>query len=247
MRSAACSMATVRWRCERARERAEAVARRSRFLVALLVREPVHARFERSQQDRRLRRECRAHEVGERRDIRPRRHDRGTGRSRRRAVRERTAGRRRSRRACRSECVQRRSGTADSIASRTRCAAFVEWNGPRQVASVDGVRTTATRGKRSSVSLRYAYCRPRLPAPVEARLQRVDQPQLADLGLERPTGTRCDRCSSPRAAAAAPCADRRSRSTSAPGPAGWSPCRRRAHGRRGRGTDRRRACGGGGR
>ena len=60
--------------------------------------------------------------------------------------------------------VHRRIGTTSSIASFARCAACDEGNGPRNVASPFGSRTTLSLGYASAgSSLRYAYRRHVLP------------------------------------------------------------------------------------
>ena len=93
--------------------------------------------------------------------------------------------------------AHRRSGTADSIASRTSVRGAAEWNGPRQIVVDRGRRaSTVRRGKRSFVSFRYAYLRHDLPWRLKRGWSALDQAQLAHLGFERrrahPVVDRCD-------------------------------------------------------
>ena len=115
-------IATVRRRCRRPGQRGQPVARRGGLLEPLVLREPVHARLERRERDLGLGRERAAHGVDEVGVRRPRRRGRGTGTRRRRAARARTAGPSTIAARRPTRVAHRRSGTADSIASRTRCA-----------------------------------------------------------------------------------------------------------------------------
>ena len=173
---------------------------------------------------------------------RRRRSGRGTGTSRRRAARARTAGRARARALRPMRVPHRRSGTASSIASRTRCAAALDGNGPRYVAP-SALRDAGDREPREAFvgELQVRVPAPRLRLAVEAGLERAGSAAARGPRPRTARGTRGARSPRSRAAVAAPCGDRRSRSRSARGRAGWWPCRRRARGRRGRGTGRRRA------
>ena len=81
----------------------------------------------------------------------------------------------------------RRSGTASSIASRARCAAALERNGPRYDApSARATRVTIEPREPLVGELQVRVAPPRLRLAVEARLEPLDEAQLAHRRLERP-------------------------------------------------------------
>ena len=121
---------------DRARERREPIARRRRLLEPLGVGEPVHARFERRAQQRRLVAERVPRVLGERARTRRRRSARGTGHVATPSCAGTHGGAASSAAACRCGCRSAGAGPRLRSPLGRECAAAVERNGPRYVRAV---------------------------------------------------------------------------------------------------------------